>query len=566
MLFFILRGYRIKKRDNKLLAMQKKAIEDQSVELELINKELEKLSVVASETSSAIMILDPQGKFEWINEGFTKLYGFTLETLKTELGENIFKASNHPDIENLVNICISEKRPIIYEAFISTRTGEEKWAQSTLTPILNIDGTVSKLVLIDSDITKIKEAESEIIRQNQKITMQSQELEKQNSELEKLSLVASKTDNSVIIANADGEIEWVNDGFTRLLGMPFEEFAKEYGHNMFKSSLNPRLREQLQTALKEKRSIIYSAKTMTKDGRLIWIQTTMTPIFSGTGELTKYIAIDADITKIKIAEEEISRQKQKITDSIVYAKKIQEAVLPPKEYFNQLLPDHFIMFRPKDIVSGDFYWASNKGDKIMVAAADCTGHGVPGGFMSMLGMTFLNEITGKLNENELIAGNILTQLRESVKTSLRQTGKEGEAKDGMDISLCIFDKKTLQLQFAGANSPLIIVRNNGDEVELINVKPDEMPIGIYFNEKEQFTNQKIQLKHGDLCYIFSDGFSDQFGGKGGRKFMASRFKKMIAIHSDKPLNQQKEIFDKAFDTWRGDHRQIDDVLVIGIKI
>jgi len=556
---FILRGYRIKKRDNKLLAQQK-------LEIESINKELEKLSLVASETSSAVIILDTSGRFEWVNVGFTKMYGYNLQLLKDELADNIYGASNHPDIKKLMDICLNEKRPVIYESFVNSRKGEKKWAQSTLTPILNNNAEVTKLVLIDSDISKIKEAENEILRQNEKITRQALELEKQNAELEKLSLVASKTDNSVIIANVDGEIEWVNDGFTRLLGMPFSEFAAEYGNNMFKSSLNPRLREQLQSAIKEKKSIIYSAKAMTKDDRMIWIQTTMTPIFNSNGELRKYIAIDADITKIKVAEEEISRQKQKITDSIIYACKIQEAVLPPDEYLMKLFPEYFILFKPKDIVSGDFYWASHRGNKVMIAAADCTGHGVPGGFMSMLGMTFLNDIAGRLDVDQLNAGLMLTYLRESVKMSLRQTGREGEAKDGMDVALCIFDKKTLELQFAGANSPLLIVREVGDELELINVKPDEMPIGIYYSEKEAFTNHIIQLKHGDICYIFSDGYADQFGGNTGRKFMVKRFKTMLATHSDKPLPEQKRIIEKAFNSWKGNNRQIDDVLVIGVKV
>jgi len=559
MLFFILRGYRIKKRDNRLLAEQK-------LEIESINKELEKLSIVASETSSAVIILDTQGRFEWVNEGFTKMYGYTLEMLKNDVHENIYGASNRPDIEELMSVCLNEKRPVIYESFVTTSAGDDKWAQSTLTPIVNAEGLVSKLVLIDSDISKIKEAEEEIIRQSQQISIQAQELEQQNAELEKLSLVASKTDNSVIIANVDGEIEWANDGFTRLLGVSFDEFSKEYGTNMFKASLNPRLREQLQAAIKDKRSIIYSSKTTTQDGRQIWIQTTMTPIFNGDGSLRKYIAIDADITKIKLAEEEITRQKQKITDSIIYARKIQGAVLPPDEYLAKLLPDYFIMFRPKDIVSGDFYWASHKGDKIMIAAADCTGHGVPGGFMSMLGMTFLNEITGRMAESELSAGNILTQLRESVKNSLRQTGKEGEAKDGMDIALCIIDRKTKELQFSGANNPLLIVRDHVEEIEIINVKADEMPIGIYYNEKSRFTNHTVQLREGDLCYIFSDGYPDQFGGKHGRKFMAKRFKNMLAMHSDKPMDDQKAVIEKAFDAWKGENRQIDDVLVIGLKI
>jgi PAS domain S-box-containing protein len=566
MLFFIFRGYRIKKRDNKILAQQKKEIEEKTYELEAINKELEKLSIVASETSNAVIILDTLGRFEWVNVGFTKMYGQTLDVLKKDVGADIYKASKRPDIEKLMNTCLNDKKSVIYESSVTTIEGKEKWAQTTLTPIINENGEVSKLVLIDSDISIIKEAEEEIIRQNDEISRQAQALEQQNVELEKLSLVASKTDNSVIIANVDGEIEWVNEGFTRLLGLTFDEFKKEYGTNMFKASLNPRLREQLQAAIKEKRSIIYSAKTATKGGRLIWIQTTMTPIYGNDGSLRKYIAIDADITKIKLAEEEITRQKQKITDSIVYAQKIQEAVLPPQEYLNKLLPDHFIMFKPKDIVSGDFYWATHKGDKVLIAAADCTGHGVPGGFMSMLGMTFLNEIAGQMDENQITAGKILTKLRESVKNSLRQTGKEGETKDGMDIALCVIDKKTNVVQFAGANNPLLIVREHDNEIEIINVKADDMPIGIYYHEKETFTNHTVQLRDGDLCYIFSDGFPDQFGGKHGRKFMAKRFKNMLAIHSDKPMEEQKQIIETAFKRWRGENRQIDDVLVIGLKI
>jgi len=565
--FFILRGYRIKRRDNQLLAAQKKEIEQQAAELEAINKELEKLSIVASETSTAVVILDTNGDFEWINIGFTKMYGFTLQMLVEQKMNNLLKASNHPDIENLFHKCISEKVPVIYESFVSTKTHEEKWAQTTLSPILDASGEVTKLVLIDSDITKIKEAENEILRQNQMIMQQAAELEAKNVELEKLSLVASKTDNSVVIADSNGEIEWVNDGFTRLLGVTFEEFSKEYGTNLFLTSLNPNIIDEIAEAIAFRKSITYTTKTYTKSGKLIWIQTSMTPIFDENDELRKFIALDADVTKIKLAEEEIARQKEKITDSIHYAKKIQTAVLPPDDFLQKLLLEYFIMFRPKDIVSGDFYWATQKGNKILIAAADCTGHGVPGGFMSMLGITFLNEISGRITDKELNAGELLTELRNSVKLSLRQTGKEGEAKDGMDIALCIIDRDTYEVQFAGANNPLFVVRStNGGEPEKIDIKGDDMPIGIYYNEKAQFTNHKLQLQKGDMCYIFSDGYPDQFGGKRGRKFMLNRFKKMLASVSAQPMDVQKAFIEEKFDQWKGQNRQIDDVLVIGIRL
>ena len=564
--FFIFRGYRRKRKDNKLLAQQKEEIIQQSVELEAINKELEKLSIVASETSTAVIILDTEGNFEWINIGFTKMYGYTLQKLHDELNGSILKASNHPDIENLFNTCIKDKAPVIYESFVTTRDKQEKWAQSTLSPILDSEGEVTKLVLIDSDITKIKEAENEILRQNQMISDQAVELESKNFELEKLSLVASKTDNSVVIADLNGEIEWVNDGFTRLLGKTFDEFKNEYGTNLFTTSLNPNIVDQIAEAIAFKKSINYTSKTYKKNGEPIWIQTSMTPIFDNEGAVRKFIAIDADVTKIKLAEEEIAKQKEKITDSIHYARRIQTAVLPPDEFLKRLLPEHFIMFRPKDIVSGDFYWATEKGSKVLIAAADCTGHGVPGGFMSMLGMTFLNEITGKLSDNELNAGHILTELRNSVKSSLRQTGKEGEAKDGMDIALCIIDRETNIIQFAGAHNPLLIVRNHENEQEVINIKADDMPIGIFYHEKEFFTNNTIQLQKGDTCYIFSDGYPDQFGGKRGRKFMLNRLKKMLSATSNRPLSAQKEFIEQKFDSWKTNNRQIDDVIVIGIRI
>ncbi|MCF6184899.1 MAG: SpoIIE family protein phosphatase, partial [Bacteroidales bacterium] len=210
---------------------------------------------------------------------------------------------------------------------------------------------------------------------------------------------------------------------------------------------------------------------------------------------------------VEKAKDKIEKQQKNIMDSIHYAGRIQEAVLPPDEFLNRILGEHFVLFRPRDIVSGDFYWATQRGDKTVIVAADCTGHGVPGAFMSMLGISFLNEI---VNKEEILQANIiLNRLRENVKKSLRQTGKENEAKDGMDIALCIIDKKEMKIQYAGAYNPLLIIRNE----EISRIKADRMPIGIYLREKESFTNNIIDIHKGDLLYIFSDGYVDQFGGE-----------------------------------------------------
>jgi len=277
--------------------------------------------------------------------------------------------------------------------------------------------------------------------------------------------------------------------------------------------------------------------------------------------------IQAQKDVVEKAKDKIERQQKSIMDSIHYASRIQEAVLPPDEYLNKILGEHFVLFRPRDIVSGDFYWATESGNKTVIVAADCTGHGVPGAFMSMLGMSFLNEIVNK--DGILQANIILNRLRENVKKSLRQTGKENEAKDGMDIAVCILDKTEMKIQYAGAYNPLLIIRNN----EISRIKADRMPIGIYLREKESFTNNIIDVKKGDLLYIFSDGYVDQFGGENDSKIRSAKFKELLIENHKKSLAEQKAVLVKFLEEWM-DHtddtgrkyKQVDDILVIGIEI
>jgi len=263
---------------------------------------------------------------------------------------------------------------------------------------------------------------------------------------------------------------------------------------------------------------------------------------------------------IRAANKLLAYQKKQITDSIEYASRIQTAILPPGDYISKIIPEHFIVYKPRDIVSGDFYWITHKEGKIVIAAVDCTGHGVPGAFMSMLGFAFLNEIVNK--EKELKANYILNQLRDYVKASLHQTGKEDEAKDGMDIALCIIDPDNLTMQFSGAYNPLYLIKNN----EMVTIKADRMPIGIHVFEKDSFTNHEMSIKKGDIIYMFSDGYIDQFGGPKTQKFRIAPFRKLLISNRNKPMKEQKEILEKNFEEWKGNHEQIDDVLVMGIKI
>ena len=257
----------------------------------------------------------------------------------------------------------------------------------------------------------------------------------------------------------------------------------------------------------------------------------------------------------------ISKQKEHITDSIAYASRIQQALLPPLEEIKASFPDHFVLYRPRDIVSGDFYWLKRLGNYSVFTVADCTGHGVPGAFMSMLGVAFLNEITAA--QKELDAAALLNALREKVKSSLRQTGAVDEAKDGMDMALGIINHQNMELQFAGAYNPIWLIRNG----ELMEIKASRNPVSWFIKEKP-FENKQEKLLTGDLLYLFSDGFADQIGGPKRKKFMSKNFKKFLSSIHNESMPKQQELLITEITNWmeQSNTQQMDDICVMGIKL
>ena len=272
--------------------------------------------------------------------------------------------------------------------------------------------------------------------------------------------------------------------------------------------------------------------------------------------------------------EEVVRQKEEIqekgkeleiiykqvTDSIHYAKRIQEAILPPPELFNQLLPNSFVLYKPKDIVSGDFYWLDTKDNKVYFAAVDCTGHGVPGAFMSIVGSNILKDTVNNTNLNS--PSEIMDKLNEGVVSTLHVGLSEKQSKDGMDMTLCALNYDSLELQYSAAFNPLYLIRDG----QLIQYKADKFPVGAFVGEKQKFSNTKIKLKKGDMVYIFSDGYADQFGGPKGKKFMAGNFRHLLLEVSKLPSDKQKQKLDATIESWRGTLEQVDDILIIGVKI
>lgn len=257
----------------------------------------------------------------------------------------------------------------------------------------------------------------------------------------------------------------------------------------------------------------------------------------------------------------ISQQNDDIVSSITYASRIQSAMIPPVDELHGILPNHFVLFKPRDIVSGDFFWTKRINNQIYIVVADCTGHGVPGAFMSMLGISLLNDI---LSGSKVIPPHqVLNELRARVIKSLRQTGDAKEAKDGMDIALCLLDMESNILHFAGAKNPLYLIRNG----ELVEYKADTMPIGIHpALDSKEFTSQTVEISPSDTLYIFSDGYVSQLGGDKYQTFKTKRFQELLRNINGLPMDEQKQTLDKALLDWQGEHRQVDDICVIGFRV
>jgi serine phosphatase RsbU (regulator of sigma subunit) len=270
----------------------------------------------------------------------------------------------------------------------------------------------------------------------------------------------------------------------------------------------------------------------------------------------------------------VESKNKEITDSLRYAKRIQKALLKEEKRVTEHLPPHFVLFKPREHVSGDFYWALEKEDRLFVTVADCTGHGVPGAFMSMLGTAFLNEICAP--EGVKSPGTVLQELREKIVKEMTRDSEFEDLKDGMDISMLRIDLRTREVIWSGANNPLVriipstaegadrLAKSRDGERALKELRPDRKPIGLSEDES-RFTEHRFTPEKGEVLYLFSDGFPDQFGGERGKKYKSRNFKQLLLETSSQPLDEQRETLNEEFERWRGNQEQIDDVCVLGIS-
>ena len=263
--------------------------------------------------------------------------------------------------------------------------------------------------------------------------------------------------------------------------------------------------------------------------------------------------------EIEIQRSELQLRNKDLTDSLNYARRIQAALLPSEHHIRRIFPDYFIYYRPKHIVSGDFYWFSERDDKYFIAAADCTGHGVPGALMSMIGLELIHKIINdmKVDDSDQV---LLTMNRELESAFFKEESGKPIIKDGIEMSICIIDKKTRLMEFSGAFLPVYIVRDD----KLIEIKGDKKNVVQSF-AMVSFNRSTFTLQEGDLLYLFSDGYADQFGGPENKKFMYRRLRHILLTISKYPLPDQQRILDETIDSWMEGHDQIDDMMILGIK-
>jgi PAS domain S-box-containing protein len=381
--------------------------------------------------------------------------------------------------------------------------------------------------------------------------------------------IIERLNNLIVVANAEGAVEYVSSSVKAILGYdPIELLGDGWWNNtkssedetiLFKDYIISQFEVAGNLTLKE---VSYERQLKTASGVSKWILWTMS-----VGPDNSVISIGSDITKRKNAEKELEeknnnliQQNEDILDSIQYARKIQDAILPKLASISKDVADAFVLYLPKDVVSGDFYWYYKKDNKIFIAAVDCTGHGVPGALMSVVGNSILKDVIVKRGLES--PAEILEALDNDVNNLFQKEDSYDVMSDGMDMALAVIDLETNLMNFSGAMRPLWIVRDK----EVIDIKGDRFPIGYFYGVEKTFENVEIQLKKNDQIYLFSDGYADQFGGEKNKKFNRKKMKELLVSINSMTGDEQQGFLEYALKNWRQEIEQTDDVLIIGLKI
>jgi PAS domain S-box-containing protein len=410
--------------------------------------------------------------------------------------------------------------------------------------------------------------------QKNEIQNQAKQLESANTELEKLSIVASETDNAVTIMDVNGNFEWVNAGFTRMYGYTLQLLRNELDFNIITASKNPEVKKVIDKIIETRQTGSYQNLSKTRRGKDIWAQTTITPILNDNNEVIKLISIDTDITVEKKSELEIRKQKEKIeqqnemiSSSINYAKNIQQAILPLPEDMEKFF-ESFVIFKPRDVVSGDFYWMGylpardDLSEKLFLANVDCTGHGVPGAFMSMIGSRILNEIVIEQKITDPKA--ILEAMDDKVKFALRQETSDNN--DGMDAALCMLEKEndTYHVIYSGAKIDLYYYSHKNDGITTLSSERRSIGGSGLKRSNINFTNKDFYIQKGDFIWLVTDGIVDQSNPE-RKRFGTPKLIETLQEAKDLSLSNQKHLIEKELTIHQGPEEQRDDITLWGLK-
>lgn len=540
--------------------------------IELQKQELELLSIIASETDSAITILDKNFNFLWVNKSFEKRYGLNYAQLIEKRGTNLLQASRNIQINQILNYLKENKTPQTYENVEFDALNNKVYTQTNITPILDENNEIKYFATIDTDISKIKNLLHEMSYMQEELFVQKEDLEMQKQLLEenekKLNNILNLMPDPAFIINGEGVIIFWNKAIEELTGYNAENMVGkgDYEYSIpFYGLRRPVLIDLAQldedflktnysNIVKQENIVVAETYAPNLKGEEHYLVGRATALYDKQSTYIGAIEVIHDITNRVKTFDLIRKQKQDIEDSIISAQRIQKAIFPEKILF----PDNFIILKPRNIVSGDFYWFAQKNDKIYIAAADCTGHGVSGAFLSILGISYLNSIL--LEKDIQNTDLILETLSNLIITNLHQFSSR--SKDSIDIALLCFNKKLYTIDYSGARSPMYHISKN----QLIEYKPTKRSVGYNFNPiHESFKTESVQIYKGDFVYIFTDGFIDQLN-KNNEKFYSQNFKNLLLQASQyESLEKQKYMLLNAFDNFKLTTDQTDDVLIVGLK-
>lgn len=517
-----------------------------NVQIEEVNKSQTRTQALLENSSEVIMVVDPKANCFYVSPNISKILGYNAEEILK--AQNI-KAYLHPeDVKELEFILdeIADSHGVMLNAElrIQKKNGEFIYTESAIKNMLS-EPAIAGIVLNVRDISARKEAEKEARMRSQ---MQS---------------LSENSPDLITRLNNEGKIFYINPTIERLTAAkPIQYVQKHLEDTVLDDSIKDSWKGLIKEVIENKEKLQVEMQFPTADSGSLVMSVNAIPEFGEGQDVESILLVSSDVTERKKTELEIQNKNKKITESINYAKRIQVAILPDYARIKELFPEFFLFYKPRDVVSGDFPWFVESGDDIFIAAVDCTGHGVPGAMLSLIGYFLLNDIVK--SQKIIEPGVILDMLDAGVTYTLKQDMEGNEMKDGMDISLCRINNKKGILQYAGAHRPMYLLRNG----EIIEFKGDKFPIGGgIFKNQTSFTNHHIDLVKGDAFYFCSDGYPDQFGGPENKKIGPSRIKQLIVDNKDvTDFDAQFHVFEEYFETWKGNYKQMDDVLLIAFKI